>query len=86
MNMNILRPWARRFELAGLWAFFAFAARTTPGTPTSGMKRWHPRTTCPIKRNVSLIVRLNKPYYDRQKFLKNGIDHVALLGWVESTY
>ena len=29
-------------------------------------------------RNVSLIVRLNKPYYDRQKFLKNGIDHVDM--------
>ena len=27
---------------------------------------------------MSLIVRLNKPYYDRQKFLKNGIDHVDM--------
>ena len=30
------------------------------------------------KRNVTLVVRLNKPYYDARKFTAQGIDHMEL--------
>ena len=30
------------------------------------------------RKNVSLVVRLNKPYYDAKKFTNNGIDHMEL--------
>jgi cell division cycle 14 len=30
------------------------------------------------KFNVGLVVRLNKPQYDKQKFVKNGIKHLEL--------
>jgi cell division cycle 14 len=30
------------------------------------------------RRNVALVVRLNKPYYDAKKFTTQGIDHMEL--------
>ena len=30
------------------------------------------------KRNVTLVVRLNKPYYEAKKFINHGIDHMEL--------
>jgi protein-tyrosine phosphatase len=30
------------------------------------------------RKNVTLVVRLNKPYYDAKKFTNNGIDHMDL--------
>ena len=30
------------------------------------------------RKNVSLVVRLNKPYYDAKKFTQHGIDHMDL--------
>jgi hypothetical protein len=30
------------------------------------------------RKNVALVVRLNKPYYDAKKFTSQGIDHMEL--------
>lgn len=30
------------------------------------------------RRNVTLVVRLNKPYYDAKKFASQGIEHMEL--------
>ncbi len=30
------------------------------------------------RKNVTLVVRLNKPYYDAKKFTSQGIDHMEL--------
>ena len=30
------------------------------------------------KRNVALVVRCNKPYYDAKKFTSQGIEHMEL--------
>ena len=61
--------------------FFAFAGpHDAHRNPHTGYETLAPEDYVPYfkSRNVSLIVRLNKPYYDRQKFLKNGIDHVDM--------
>ena len=61
--------------------FFAFAGpHDAHRNPHTGYETLAPEDYVPYfkSRNISLIVRLNKPYYDRQKFLKNGIDHVDM--------
>jgi cell division cycle 14 len=57
--------------------FFAFAGPHDTKMRPGGYETLAPEDYVPYfqSRNVSLIVRLNKPYYDKQKFLKAGIQH-----------
>jgi protein-tyrosine phosphatase len=63
--------------------FIAFAGphgEQHPGSPTvaaQGYRNLRPDDYVPYfkRRNVTLVVRLNKPYYDSKKFTSHGIDH-----------
>jgi cell division cycle 14 len=61
--------------------FIAFAGphaekKSSPG----GYINLRPEDYVPYykRKNMKLVVRLNKPYYDAKKFTSQGIDHMDL--------
>ncbi|KAJ1452948.1 dual specificity protein phosphatase [Pelagophyceae sp. CCMP2097] len=60
--------------------FLAFAGPHDKRSNQDGYPTLTPGDYCPYfrQKNVSLVVRLNKPYYDKRTFLDNGCDFVDL--------
>lgn len=57
-----------------------FVAFSGPLNVTDKYGSFTPENYVPIfkKLGITLVVRLNKPQYDKQKFIKNGIKHLDL--------
>lgn len=57
-----------------------FIAFSGPLNVTDKYGSFTPENYVPIwkKMGCTLVVRLNKPQYDKQKFIKNGIKHLDL--------
>lgn len=57
-----------------------FIAFSGPLNVTDKYGSFTPENYVPIfkKMGVSLVVRLNKPQYDKSKFTKNGVKHLDL--------
>lgn len=57
-----------------------FIAFSGPINETDKYRSYTPEDYCPIfkKLGVELVIRLNRAQYDRQKFIKAGINHLDL--------
>ena len=60
--------------------FLAFSSPSASQYDSEGYRTYTPEDYVPIfkKWNIGLVVRLNKPVYDKEKFVKNGIKHVDM--------
>ena len=60
--------------------FLAFSSPSASQYDSEGYRTYTPEDYVPIfkKWNIGLVVRLNKPVYDKEKFIKNGIKHVDM--------
>ena len=61
--------------------FVAFSGPSNTSHDKDGFPTFTPDDYAPIfkKLGVTLVVRLNKPQYDKNRFLKRGIKHVDLI-------
>lgn len=60
--------------------FLAFSSPSANQYDSEGYRTFTPEDYVPIfkKWKVNLVVRLNKPTYEKEKFVKNGIKHLDL--------
>ena len=60
--------------------FLAFSSPSATPYDSDGYRTYTPEDYSPIfkKWNINLVVRLNKPVYDREIFIKNKIKHMDL--------
>ena len=60
--------------------FMAFSSPSSNPYDAEGYRTYTPEDYVPLfqKFGIDLVIRLNKPTYDREKFIKNGIKHIDL--------
>ena len=60
--------------------FLAFSSPSNTPYDFEGYRTFTPGDYAPLfkKWNINLVVRLNKPVYDKEKFIKNKIKHIDL--------
>jgi cell division cycle 14 len=60
--------------------FMAFSSPSSNPYDAEGYRTYTPEDYVPLfqKFGIDLVIRLNKPTYDREKFIKNGIKHTDL--------
>jgi len=60
--------------------FIAFSTPNATSRDPDGMRTYTPEDYVPIFKtfNVGLVIRLNKPQYEKEGFTKNGLKHLDL--------
>ena len=78
LSINIMRKWKMVISIGQIpYKFIPFSG---PLNVTDKYGSFTPDDYVPIfkKMGVTLVVRLNKPQYDKKKFTKAGIKHLDL--------